>query len=517
MNMIKIAVAASLALASGSALAATAPVDTNILYVSGATAPDRTIFEGLVDTTNGILETGLLPSGNPALQADYDTAIIPHVYVAAATFNAAAPGNYLVYGRVKTGLALAGTDIGIGKFSGGSETGIDPVATNTSVIGTVSIVYPDPTSATCSAGTFVAPAAAPADRLAYILFTGCGTTARTPQAGVSDVEPAIFGSPANIRAAVATDGALTTSFAPVVSQNFYTALQAAQNLAAACPSSLAADATEACLPNLTSVQVRALLSRRVTTVSRFFDGAVALTPPAGGDQIRLCRRGNTSGTQQSFQRLFFNQGCTASLPTVVMGSDPSIVVGADNCNEVGCLWAPAAVGAAGIFAGRGSGDVEACVDNANDTNLYAVGLLSTDRVPNDTNRQFRYIKIDGVAPSVERVVSQEWSYFTENVFVRPAGANLNLANFNAGNRASIYTNLLLSRVRTPANIVKTHSLQAFGRGGLTVRPATTTAPLVTDTASTRPVTPSIRAATRVNAAVNNCNEATVPQNDPIKN
>ena len=152
--------------------------------------------------------------------------------------------------------------------------------------------------------------------------------------------------------------------------------------------------------------------------------------------------------------------------------------------------------------------------------VYAVGIASADRTPDDTDstsgKLYRYIKIDGVLPTVENVVAQKWQYTTENVVLTPTAASPNTTAYNTGLRPQIAT-AILTQLRVPANLAKSHSTAyTIGRIGLTARPSSTQAPAASDTASTRPLAPFLRAPDRNNAPVNNCNENFISTGDPVR-
>ncbi len=502
----KLGAAVALALLAAPAFAA--PTEGNTLYIGGATATDRTLFEALLDQTNGVCTDGTIS-----------------VY---AKTNVGSFANWTVHCTVRTGLALAGTEIGVAKSSSGSEYGIDPVADGLNTFAGATITFANPAGAACASSTVAADSAN--SRLGYTLFSNCGSTAATaPQVGVSDVEPALFGASASVRSKLISNGALVVPFTMPVSLNLYRALQTAQGLTGACATDTVATQSDACTPNVTLAQVRALMSQNINQTSALIGAsnvAFSTTYPAVDSTILVCRRGDTSGSQKSFERLYFGQNCGGRSPSLVVAFDSTAVSGTTNCKTTGCLWTatPAPLSATGVapayvFQGSGSGDVESCLDYANDNNVFAVGVLSADRVPNATTKQFRYVKVDGVLPSVENVLAQKWVFNTENVFTQPTGTSSNLAAYNTGNRATIFTSLVLAPARNAVNVAKTHTTVAvagFGRLGLTVRPSDDSVPAATDTASVRPVAPAIRALSHSNAPVNNCAEPTIASEDLIK-
>jgi len=536
---LRLALSAVLALAAQAASAA--PTTDATLYISGATASDRTLFEAVLDQSNGICD-----ATNPINV--YSTAS------AAATIPGSY-GNWLIHCTARDTASFgSGVEIGIMKSSQGSEHGIDPVANNsTALVVNGASASVNTVTTTCTGTGTVVPVLASATRLGYTHFDRCSTvTTQVPQVGVSDVEPALFGASAAVRNALTANGAAVVPFTVFVSKSFYRALQTAQGLAtnswtnraptpvtATCADDTAIDQTAACTPNLSMAAVRALLSGRASTTAKLIalpaDGDIslsaALTPPSGGNGILVCRRGNSSGSQKSVERLFFNQNCKAT-PALSFTSDSSVTISGVNCLDFGCAWSNttplgvAGVAPNGIFMGNGTGEVEKCLNWASQPttaatpatdlaggNVFAVGIMSADRTPDDgltsASKNYRYIKIDGVLPTVENVVAQKWVHSTENVVLTPtASSNGNDANYTAF-RQKIGA-AVLAQLRVPANLAKSaSSAYAIGRIGLTARPSATQVPAKTDTASARPLSPFVRASSS-SSNVNNCNELFVP-------
>ena len=517
----KLATALALALAAPSAFAITLPSTTaDVVYVAGATAVDRTLFESLVDPTNGVCDTGFTGTteSTTSVVGDYDSAVIPEVYTDQASWSPTAPKNWAVYCKIKTGYSvsgLVGVTVGINKFSGASETGIDPVGGQTAYAvtptSTVSTVFVDPT--TCSAGTFTPIVTTTgADRIAYIVHTSCGkSTAETasantglgtiPDIGIADVDAPLFNASASVKSNLTQSGALTTTFGPVVSKNFFVALQTAQGITG-CTNDVAGH-TAACMPSLSLAQLRGLYSGRISSVATFFDGTTAFTAPTAlsgynGATFRICRRGNTSGTQKSFERILFGQGCAKTTPTVVFATNTASNPDAGGTWAAGTPSTLVSSATPQVFNGNGGGDVLSCLADANTNSQYAIGITSADQLPVDSTKEFRYVKVAGVAPTADNVLSGDWVFTTENVVTNAVAPAL------SGNKASLLS-LIKKQMTVPAVLAKTHILVAGARFGATVRPQLALAPAASDTSSVRPVAPFIRAASN-GAAVNNCNE-----------
>jgi len=66
-----------------------------------------------------------------------------------------------------------------------------------------------------------------------------------------------------------------------------------------------------------------------------------------------------------------------------------------------------------VFAGLGTGDVRECLDGHAQFNRWAIGILSTENVGNNGNRKFRFIKVDGSAPTLLNAYLGRWPHVTE--------------------------------------------------------------------------------------------------------
>jgi hypothetical protein len=526
------AVVAVLASASASAAINIAAVTAgNTVDIGGSTAFDRNLFEALVDPTNGICASG----------GATESTTTPVVLTSASSFSPTGPANYAVVcnTRAAFGTVAAGTLIAVRKFSdGGSETGLDPVALGTTSISvgasTLTIQFVSATSTTgCTGGpTFVAATGLPNDRIAYVTYTGCPRTASAPQVGNSDVNPEVFGTAANVRNQLTWQGGQTLPFQIAVTQPFYEALKTKQGIT--CPGGAAsAQQTDACLPSLSAAQVRGILAGQITSVSQ-----IGLAPPTAtgtgkdfsgaaldGSFMYLCLRSSLSGTRKAFEINFFDQGCQAA-PSLTMLQENTVTQGTTKCNDVGCAYrADATTGnlpidsTTGVFSGSSSGQVEACLSDLSNKNIYAVGILAADRrgtldaFSTTSNKFYRTVKIDGSAPTLDNVIKQKYNIVVENVWAYPTGTSPNLAAYNTGNRAAIFQSVILNNLRNPALMAKTfddsNNGTDYGRIGFLVRPATDILPTQTDAGNTRPVASATRqktlqASNSTAAPVNNC-------------
>lgn len=282
---------------------ATVPA-ANRVYFSGATATDNILENLFLLQTNGVCQAGTIDVYRGTGQR-----------VIACT--AAIPG-------------LAGQPIAFFKESaGGSGNGVNPVANSTSL----NFLDVDNAAFACAAPTTV-NAVPPLN--GYTNRTGCTpNVARVPAAGVSDVEPKLLGASSAQINNLTTQGVLGIVFNPAVSLNLYRALQTAQGLGAT--------DGPADVPSLTSAQLRGLFTGFYADWTQFDD--LAGVAPADS-AVYVCRRGDSSGTQASFESYLLNQRCVDGVTGIVEASTPA-------CEAGGCVWG-AGFAADIVFAGSGS-------------------------------------------------------------------------------------------------------------------------------------------------------------------
>ncbi|MEK8086072.1 hypothetical protein WNB94_06640 [Aquabacterium sp. A3] len=243
------------------------------------------------------------------------------------------------------------------------------------------------TAVTTSAGTdtadFINPAASAPGA---IVFTG----ARSSEGGFLDIDGAAFSADDLLAAGLEVSPATTPAsfsqvFGVAVSNDLYTALQAAQGLASCGVDSI----TPECQPNITRAQYTSIVSDAFNTAKVNVNAVLGVG--AEGDLLTVCRRVSTSGTQASSNQFFLNT-----------------YVGSDGAN--GGALAPATAADYGIAnsglpsfdvqEGSGTGNARACLSNSG----FALGVLSLENAPDLTtrsggaraDRKWRFVKVNGV-------------------------------------------------------------------------------------------------------------------------
>ena len=165
--------------------------------------------------------------------------------------------------------------------------------------------------------------------------------------------------------------------------------------------------SEQCMPGFSRAQLAGIFSGRLTRWRQItspdgyplavkdpqsgqFKSAPGVTAPSD-DRVYVCRRVDTSGTQAAYEMFFLSQRCVAGVS--------SFVKSADN-----------------VFLGSVSSDVPRCLASLDEKNLWGVGILSTESVESLKNDSWRFIKMDGVAPTLFNTYSGRWSFFVEQSY-----------------------------------------------------------------------------------------------------
>ena len=442
--------------------ASTVPA-SNRLHVSGATATDAILVRRLLEV-GGMCQGGTIDA-----------------YSDAANLEDASNRGIFCNSSGQAGAPAAGTPVGVLKESlGGSGFGTGPVAD------AALMTFVNPVTASCTAGVAVAAnsIAALTPHQAFTLHANCPTTTFRTEAGVADVEPRLLGATPSQVSRMQSNALAAIVFAPAATVNLRNALQAQQGLTVGSD-----DETQ--IPSLSMAELRGLWTGFYGTWDNFTDGSGAALAPAD-PTVYICRRGDSSGTQTSFEAYFLNEGCTDGVATFALASDPA-------CQADGCAWTPARLSET-TFAGDGGGQVRACLDAHHAAGHFAIGVLSTDSTFNNTNRRFRYIGINQQTPTLEQVAQGDFDFFSENVLNRrttafngqPVISGVKLALFNhVDNRLSV-------------GVIVDHGVS--GQGGSLGVPDFVSlipnAPPVTRAAITaNPVNSSLRSAL---GSVNNC-------------
>lgn len=300
--------------------------------------------------------------------------------------------------------------------------------------------------------------------------------AEVPHAGISDVEPGLFKgankpsdapgdiNEAKVAANLTVQAAAGLVFGVPVSDNLYVALQRAQGLLAGFPNSkagtacAAGDYVDACMPSLSKQQVASLMSGQVKNWNEFkvdhdlnpatpaitlsalvagltyndtdiVAGVPVVTPRTvlptdSGNKVHVCKRIDGSGTGAVAYANFLNTPCSSA------GMNPDF---------------PSNAGAGPVkHEVSGSGDMELCLEDFADNeqvsrqittlnpdvfNTYVNGTATAGSAKtawaighqslenNGTHKKhYRFIKIDGVAPTLENAFRGKYLDWAEATY-----------------------------------------------------------------------------------------------------
>jgi hypothetical protein len=165
--------------------------------------------------------------------------------------------------------------------------------------------------------------------------------------------------------------------------------------------------TETCMPSLSRSQLAGIFSGVLTQWSQIVNpqgyalaqrsepnGPIKSPPgvrPPSDDKVYVCRRVGTSGTQAAYEMFFLNQRCASGVRPFVEGESH-------------------------VFLGSVTSDVKACLTNLDDRGMWAVGIMSTDNVESLAQDRWRFLKMDGVAPTLANAFSGRWPLFVEQSY-----------------------------------------------------------------------------------------------------
>ncbi len=331
--------------------------------------------------------------------------------------------------------------------SGGSITGAQSaLGTNPTYWQAASFTNTTCATATTSNGVTVVPCTP----------TGATAAAHAGDINLTDVDGAQFESIPNghvVGAAGTTATALATQiFGVVVNTRLYAAMQvasvAAGKIASTCIGGITpgassftmpTDNTDACMPSLTTEQIAAIAGKGRATDwwNLYFGGADNTAQSLAGVQyvddqpantdIHYCSRTAGSGTLAAFNIKFENQCFTGN---EALSTNATQLIGAETDSTSG--------GQKVVHAMSGSGDLENCLIGLNQGALqgtftpypsgvtgfrWAFGIMGLDR-NNTVAKNYRFIKIDGFAPTAANVAAGKYKFWAELVNLTSSSAPL---------------------------------------------------------------------------------------------
>lgn len=346
-----------------------------------------------------------------------------------------------------------------------------------------------------------------------------------PDAGISDLEPAIFDTTSDsILSNAGTEHfPVVQVFGVPVSIILRDALQAHEGL------TVGSD-TEANMPSLSKDAINSLYTGFITTwsglglTSSDWSAAFAAysgeTAPSGGfdDNVYIARRTDqvdatgslpNSGTQSSAEVFFTGQLCNAANYPFLFynqGTDASgnAIINKSDCG--GGVNQPPSLG--NVFGGSGGSNVATCLTTHDSGGRGAIGLLGVADQPltfSSSARRFRFIKVDGYAPTLYNVVNGLYHDWVESSYNTNPNTGAH-AGAGGANAKTFATNQLLAEFADTAPIEDADSTLTNNSNSISDLPAIgallNANNYVTNVSSTSPLTLPITPAKVLAAPVN---------------
>ncbi|HAU15391.1 MAG TPA: hypothetical protein DCS92_16860 [Gammaproteobacteria bacterium] len=255
-------------------------------------------------------------------------------------------------------------------------------------------------------------------------YTCTGTVPAAAMVGISDVEPELFtisdnneaGVQINLNAPRKVNTVNAQTFGVVASPGLRDALQAAQGL------SVGSDEVQD-MPSMSSDLIANLFSGKVANWSQLRDAAgLGIDASAGlsNGAVNICVRTPGSGTQAQFNAYYLGNPCNyrgAGDYGYVGFSTAVDSDGVENNSSVPLIGGLFPAPGPHIHKNEGSSDMGKCVTNVSADGRWALGVQSLEKVDEGrTDRNnFKYLAIDGVAPTLENVQAglyQNWASMT---------------------------------------------------------------------------------------------------------
>jgi hypothetical protein len=317
--------------------------------------------------------------------------------------------------------------------------------------------------------------------------TGFVVNPVVPQLGFADVEGTLFSNTdPTTPVALLSGPTVQVVFAPVVSLGLYHALQAVEGKTVG--SDLAVD-----MPSLTRPQLSAIYSGKVPAATGWnwlknsagaavgsqsvtygaatgscYNGAgtsVACTTPStttfapASTNVYICRRGANSGSEKSAEVYVNDFGCGAGTYAFQAPSVPAVCT---TSATDGCGWTQATAVSKLVFPGNGTGDLLDCINGHDSAGHFAIGFASTDNLSgssqsNAKRTDFRYIRVDGIVPSIENAAAGKYPFVSQSFWYAPPQAQ----TWSALNGSGAVADAMLT-------VITTNTTQAIGTVGSVV-------------------------------------------------
>jgi hypothetical protein len=289
------------------------------------------------------------------------------------------------------------------RSAGGSGIGVAPVCNGTSV------AMMAVTAQNCVDG------GGPANRF----VCGAATTSVIPEGGVSDVSPSEVGGGTASTNCDVVKSTFGTGFSAIATTRLRNALQAAQGL------TVGSD-TAANMPSISKGQLMSIATGRIQNWRQFMVNGVDLVTAAtnaglaapSSDVVTACRRVETSGT-------------TAAFKLRILGSPSGLRNCENGAQELRYPGLPD-TGPYVLTEQSSATDEGNCVANQDvvnppqyqadptdptflvDTSNWAIGLQQSTEENAGLTRSYRFLRVDGVLPTIDNMANGTWRWWTES-------------------------------------------------------------------------------------------------------
>lgn len=241
-----------------------------------------------------------------------------------------------------------------------------------------------------------------------------------PDIGASDIEASKFVGPlAPASGDFINDGSVDEKvgpgliFGPIVTTSLRNELQTDQINAGLLPGCVAGDETEACMPSLPSSVVRSITAGKYNNWSDISVYGQTVNVPGSfsdpkANNVHLCRRVQGSGTHAEYMIHYHRTNCYVGAQGILkqpgsgagfFGAGPLVYENSSSGTLGSCL--DALDTGAGLTSSKITPDVAAGVQS------FGFGYQSTEKNI-ALAKNFRYVKVDGVAPTLANAVKGDY-------------------------------------------------------------------------------------------------------------
>ena len=412
MKLKKICLAVASAIAAGASAQAPAltleqfDAATVNVFSSGSTALDGVIRSYMRYVCQSKVDEFQVTVTQPVTPGIYaNNNVLQSAYFCTLSTNAALVTDNNLRGK-KVLLRKSSGDSGEGVVVGGGALTINflanPVVTNSTVTNGVS------NYAGCVAGSSSAAAGSLVSIQQWSCTTGAVTTSTTGPGGFADVEFSLLNQLITPKVSntglndLQNYGIAANVWGIAVSKNLYTALQTLQGTGAG--------DDEAHMPSLDKALMANLFTGIQSDWSVLTNAAgTALANPSSGDSsVYLARRPDSSGTQTSIGTMILNYPCSPASASMLL-------------DNTGGVCGTSAGGSTSVTVNQSTGALLSCLGTLNNQGKYGIGFAGTTNRPvntsgtTTTDANWRYVKVNGVAPTLFNASTGRYDLVTEAV------------------------------------------------------------------------------------------------------